>query len=177
MLFKFNIRNKTNHKMRFSILGCAIFLAIVPFAKTHGFSLSSLQNLPGFAVNVLRLTPDAEKLGVTQEKLREVLVKHLREAGLPLVSEEKLTTLPGHPILELTVLLRKVRDGSGYIFSINLSLQEMVSLERPTENLAGIYAPTWEKTILGMTNKKYYIEVGARQLLDRFAQEYKAENL
>ena len=177
MLFKFNITNMSKHKNRFSILGCAIFLAFLPIEKTFGFSLSSLQNLPGFSVNVLKLTPDAEKLGVTQEKLREVLVKHLQEAGLPVVSEEKSSSLPGKPILELTVILRKVRDGSSYIFSINLALQKMVSLERPTDNLAGIYAPTWEKTILGMTNKKYYIEVGTRQLLDRFAQEYKVENL
>ncbi len=154
-----------------------LLLTLLPIEKTLGFSLSSLQNLPGFGVNVRPLTPDAEKLGVTGERLQEVLTLHLEELGLPLLTDEKLSAIPGKPILELTVLLRKVRDGSGYIFSINLALQEMVSLERPTENLAGIYAPTWEKTILGITNKKTYLEVGVRQLLDRFAQEYKAENL
>ncbi len=177
MLFKFNITNKWINKRLCQFWGFALLLAIHPIAETHGFSLSSLQNLPGFGVNVNRMTFDAEELGVSQEGLQKLIVDHLKKIDLNVYTEEKLSRAPGKPILELAVLLRKVKDGSGYIFSLRLALQEMVSLERPTDNLAGIYAPTWEKTILGITNKKSYLDMGVRQLLDRFAQEYQAENL
>ena len=154
-----------------AILGMAA-LPSVGFA----FSMSSLQNLPGVGVNVKQLPPDALKLGVSKETLRAVLAGGLTEAGVPVFDADRLQTVPGAPILELSVLVRKGRGGDSFIFSARLSLQEMVSLDRPTENLASIYAPTWEKHVLGVTDQEVFVRRAARQLLARFVREYKEEN-
>ena len=156
-------------------LGAIIGMAALP-SVGFAFSMSSLQNLPGVGVNVKRLPPDALKLGVSEATLRAVLADGLTEAGVPLYDGDKLNTAPGAPILELSVLVKKVRGEDSFIFSARLSLQEMVSLERPTENLASIYAPTWEKHVLGVTDHAAYVRSAARQLLARFVKEYREEN-
>lgn len=150
-------------------------LAIQP-VLLDAMSMSTLQNLPGVGVQVQQLNTDALDFGLSEDELRELLAETLNEAGVTVYSEEKLSTAPGSPTLELKILMRQVRGESSYIFSIELALQEMVSLERPTESLEAIYAPTWEKTVLGITNQKTYVKVGVRKLLERFIQEYKREN-
>ena len=151
-----------------------VFLA--PWQSAFSMSMSTLQNLSGVGVNVKILNKDARKLGLKEEDLLDLLKVQLQLAHIKVYNEDELYDLPGAPTLELSVLVQKMSDGSGYIFTTRLTLQERVKLERPTEALDTVFAPTWEKSVLGITSIKRYINRSVRGLSDRFVKEYKREN-
>ncbi len=157
---------------------CLILLVVsfAPWQAAFSLSMSTLQNLSGVGVSVKSLNKDARKLGLKEEDLRELLAVQLQLAQIKVYNEDELFKLPGAPTLELFVLVDEMEDGSGYIFTTRLSLQERVKLERPTEALDTVFAPTWEKSVLGITNLKKYINRSIRALADRFIKEYKQEN-
>ena len=162
-----------NKAFLYSVL---ILIFIVPWQSAFSVSMSTLQNLPGVGVSVRRLNKDARKLGLSEEDLRDLLAVQLQLAHIKVYSEDELYELPGAPTLELFVLVQEMNDGSGFIFTTRLSLQERVNLERPTEALDSVFAPTWEKSVLGITNIKKYVDRSVRALSGRFVKEYKQEN-
>ena len=149
---------------------------IVPWQAAFSLSMSTLQNLSGVGVSVKKLNKDGRKLGLKVEDLRDLLKIQLQLAHIKVYEDDELYELPGAPTLELFVLVTELKDGSGYIFTTRLSLQERVNLERPTEALGSLFAPTWEKTVLGITSLKKYINRSVRALSDRFVKEFKLEN-
>ena len=157
---------------------CLILLVVfvTPWQAAFSLSMSTLQNLSGVGVSVRILNRDARKLGLKEEDLRDLLAVQLQLAHIKVYNEDELFELPGAPTLELFVLVQEMPDGSGYIFTTRLSLQERVNLERPTESLDTVFAPTWEKSVLGITSIKKYINRSVRGLSDRFIKEYKREN-
>ena len=146
-------------------------------AAAFGFSMSTLQNLPGVGVSVKQLSPDAERLGVSGDALELLMESRLKSGAITVFPNDRVSDIPGAPLLELTVLVRKVEGESSYLFTARLALQEMVVMERPTQHLASIYAATWEKTILGITHQKGYVDGAVGQLIARFIREFKEENV
>ncbi len=157
---------------------CLMLLVVffVPRQKAFSMSMSTLQNLSGVGVGVKNLNKDGRKLGLKVEDLRDLLKVQLQLAHIKVYEDDELYELPGAPTLELFVLVQELDDGSGYIFTTRLSLQERVNLERPTEALGSIFAPTWEKSVLGITSLNKYINRSVRALASRFVKEYKLEN-
>jgi hypothetical protein len=160
------------------ITGLALFFCLLPSlcAAASGFSLSTLQDLPGVGISVKRMQTDAERLGLSEEGLKFLMERRLNDGGVPVFADSKASDMPGAPMLEVGILVRKMEGESTYLFTVRLALQEMVVLDRPTQNLASFYAPTWEKAVLGITNKKGYVEAAVGQLIARFVREYKEEN-
>ena len=144
--------------------------------QLRGVSLSSLQDLPGVGVDVADLPSAAMEFGLRKGPLMDIMRRALQKAEVPIYSEEELSAAPGSPILELKVMIGKLSGTSGYLYSARLELQEKIALERPTEHLISIYAPTWERTILGVTNGTAHIYVAVEKLLEWFVDEYRKEN-
>ena len=164
--------------MKNKTIPCLILLVVfvASWQAAYSMSMSTLQNLSGVGVNVRILNRDARKLGLKEEDLRDLLKVQLQLAHIKVYNEDELFELPGAPTLELFVLVDEMEDGRGYIYTTRLSLQERVRLERPTETLDTVFAPTWEKSVLGITSLKKYINRSVRALAGRFVKEYKQEN-
>jgi len=138
----------------------------------------SLRGLKAVVVTVKGISPEAERDGVTKDKLRTDVELKLRQAGIRVVAFEewKKTKEDGIGWLDLTVGALKNDSGTFYACDILLKLMQPVLLQR--DPLKKTFATTWSTGsvgIYGMMNLQgIRKEVGDK--VDEFTNSYLSVN-
>src|SRR2546425_3316356 len=83
--------------------------------KAEEGARETLRGLKGVGVVVERVSPDAERDGLTQSQLQTDVELRLRKAGIPALTQEECRATPGHPFLYVNVNTH--RDGFKYAFA------------------------------------------------------------
>ena len=120
------------------------------FAYTDNESTrSSLQGLKGMYVWVALSTPaikDLKKMGLSEEVIRTDVELQLRNAGINVIPEKDLYTIPGWPRLSVDILgcvtaVEPKTQDKVVAFAIRIELMQNTRLTRKSTQKA--YAVTW----------------------------------
>ena len=135
---------------------------------------NSLRGIKGIYLGVDPLNTEAIKLGLTDEALKKVLEEKLSSRGIKVLAQQDIKT----PIyLFLNVTLNHPPNAPFWVYSLTLSLKQMVSLRRdPSVQMA---APTWALTKNGLAGEKVFasaITKAAADVGDSFVTAFKAVN-
>jgi hypothetical protein len=137
--------------------------------------MSTLQSLPAVGVVVGPLPAAADALSIDEADLMDFVETLLKRNQVPTTGEEGLGREAGQPVLEVTLLLGKVR-GVSYLYAIDLELSELVIPVRPLESLEEIPAVTWKRQSAGIANRSQTIFDALEKMVEDFAAEYDREN-
>lgn len=153
-------------------LGFAAGSSVARAQSTADVSMSSLQDLPVFAVTVRGLSPDAEALGLNEKQLIELVSGPLTAAGAKVITPEANEKTPGRPSLEIAANVNKV-GAKAFLFVLQLQLREDAKLVRKTKNLDAIPVMTWEAQKTGYTSKPETVAADLTKLTEKFVAEWR----
>jgi len=105
-------------------------------ADDSAASRATLQGITAVAVVVESLDDDAKKIGLTEEAIRTDVELKLRLAGMRIVTQDDLLTLPGAPYLYVSVTVLPPEAGC-----ISVELNQSAVLRRNGESAFGV--TTW----------------------------------
>ncbi|HEY5551854.1 MAG TPA: hypothetical protein VIK52_08195 [Opitutaceae bacterium] len=157
------------------LLAIILTLAAPFVAGAQAQSMSTLQDLPSVAVTVRAITPDGERFGVNGETLTRVVTEALTAAGVTVAKPGEVTDVADMPTVEITAVVNRL-SGNGHIYTLRLTLRELVELKRKTKNLIDLGAVTWERETQGFTSNSDRVIASAMTLAERFATEWREAN-
>ncbi|MEE9214724.1 MAG: hypothetical protein V3U54_08035 [Thermodesulfobacteriota bacterium] len=100
----------------------------------------------GVGIEIDLDSPEAKKDGLNSQRLRQAVVKALKDANVKVISKLNIDKAPGKP--KLVVLINPVKHSGGmYSFTFIVSLDQEVNLSRDL-NLKGT-ASTWSVVATG----------------------------
>ena len=128
----------------------ALFLLTPVFTSAQSPSVESLRGLRGLHIDVLPIDKDAQADGLSADTIRNNVESALREAGIEVTEQEKLTD--GYASLSVAVDTVKHPQGV-YIYSVSVAVLQEVQITR--SNKPGLFvAETYGKRALGLTTPK-----------------------
>jgi hypothetical protein len=137
----------------------------------------SLTEIKALYVFVQGLTEDAEKAGLTKEKIQSYIEERLKQEGIRIVSEEEGARLAGKVVFYVNINAHKRTRTPAYVYHVDLGILQEVSLLRAPEiRTMGI---TWNKGRLGhcpSTALVNSVQETVGFLMDRFSEDYRAAN-
>lgn len=144
------------------------------FAQTPGGK--TLTGITGVAVSGEDVSPEAAQDGLNKAGLVTDTIQFLKSSGVNVLTDQQLNSAPGRPTLIISVNTLK-HAGGVYSYSVTLSLDQIVTLERDPDIRGS--APTWFVLATGAclpeelnTDVKAYV----RQLVQQFVTDYKIAN-
>ena len=134
----------------------------------------SLKGFPGIFVLVDKLQPDAELDGLSSSQIQTDVELRLKTAGVKVLTMEEMLKVPGMPTLFVDV--NTLKRQTSYLYSIEVSLQQNVRLDRDPTDL--FIAPTWKIGAVGSVGATNIIQIGngIRDEVDRFINAYLSVN-
>jgi len=158
------------------ILVCAGGLLAASKLKDVVEQRDVLVGLQGVCVRVETLINEAKDVGSMNELTQTDIELKLRRAGIKVLSREEQLAAKWTPCLYINVNTLKWKDGGIIGFSIAVSLNERVFLERDPNILT--IAETWSVNNVrgaGSDNRKGVRE-SVKDLVDKFINDYLAAN-
>jgi len=146
----------------------------VVFAQTIGWERQSLRGLKGVYLVIAEVPPEAKREILTTNQLRTEVKLRLRKAGIQVLTwEEWLETL-GKPFLYVRVHSVKGGDLKSHVFSIDVSLEQEVSLMRSPDIKS--HAVTWKTSTIVIVNNLRLLSIRNKVvgLIDKFTKDYLA---
>jgi len=154
-------------------------------APADSFALSCgdcLKGLEGVEVLVEEVKAELEDYNLTAIQIQTEVEAKIREAEIKILSKEENEKVQPlrKPYLYVKINSLKLpwtREVVAY--NIEVSLKQIVVLPgQPKSMRKSLYAPTWQKSIVGAATPKNFAEIrdGVRQLTDKFIKAYLAEN-
>ncbi len=125
------------------------------------------------------LDPEAEKDGLTKDRLQTDVELRLRKAGIQVLTKKQWLDAPGSPYLYVEVGTIKEKEGSLaglYTYSLSVSLSQKVALTRNPSMTR--HAPTWGVDVIGSVGADNLQSICDRlvNLVDKFINDYLAVN-
>lgn len=168
------------HRVMFSSL---LFLAMLgllaaqtAYSQDLGSRAQTLLGIEGVGVFGEEVDPEAVKDGLNKGELVTATIKDLKNAGIKVLTDQQLNSAPGRPTLVISVNTLK-HAGGVYSFTVSLSLDQIVTLER-NPAIRGP-APTWYVLATGAclpeelnTSVMLYV----KQLVQQFITDYLITN-
>ena len=153
----------------------ALAVCVLPLlASDDQIARNSLRGIKGIYVGVDPLGLEVRKLDLTDEALKKVMEDKLRAHGIHVLEKQDLKT----PIyLFINVTLNQPPNAPFWVYSITLSLKQMVSLRRDMS--IQVPAPTWALTKNGLAGERVFataITKAVADLGDKFIAAFKAVN-
>ena len=138
-------------------------------AADDSVSRSSLKGLKAIGVLVEKMSPEAEKEGLTQEQVQKDVELRLKDSGVPVAREAA-------GFLYVTVQPTRSPGASGYSYSVLLEFTQPVLLVRDTQIL--VLATTWSLFTTGTAaeGKLSLARVDVASLVDKFVNAYQSVN-
>lgn len=153
-----------------ALLAGALSLA----ASDDPLARNSLKGIKAIYVGVEPLSLEARKLGLTDEALKKTIEERLRARAIQVLEQQD----PKVPIyLFLDVTLNQPQGAPFWVYTMTLSLKQMVSLRR--DSAIQIPAPTWALSRNGVAGERVFagaLTKAASELTDRFTAAFKAVN-
>jgi len=165
----------------FAAIVCGASAAAV--AQDNPTSRLSLKGLDAVGVSVQPIGAAAEKAGLSQAQLQEMVETRLRRAGIGLLKPEEQLKRLRRPGLSVRVTTAPL-DAEEYIYSVRVELVQWVaSLDDPTLLVTAaipIPAATWSApTVLGITpaeTLKPDVEAAVAPMVDQFIDAFRKAN-
>jgi hypothetical protein len=135
---------------------CGLFLLFlltavsVASADRPDRAKETLRGLPGVAVVIEPLHPNAEQDGLTQRLLQDDVERRLRAAGVRVLTQEEWRNAPGSPYLYVNAAALKKSYGL-YAYAIEVRVNQLVTLIR--NHQIQEFAETWETREVGTVGK------------------------
>ncbi|MGH2359408.1 MAG: hypothetical protein ACRDGM_02550 [bacterium] len=135
--------------MRYAVVAAVILVLVWTaggFARTDEETMKeldreTLRGLQGVYVLVEHLEPTIERDGLRRDQIRTDVELRLRQAGIPVPTEEERLRTPGTPYLYIRVASHS--DSGLHAFHIAVELRQAVLLERNPAKFVGART-TWE---------------------------------
>ncbi len=106
----------------------------------------SLRGLPGVGVRIQPLSEDAQRLGISAERLEGLLRTRLKAADISLLSPVEQQRTAGRPGLSLHVAALSLENDE-FLYSVHLDLRQWVALlanpDATLETALSVPATTW----------------------------------
>jgi hypothetical protein len=153
----------------------AVALLLLP-GVSHALTLQqkALVGLKGVGVDVAKISPEAERLGLTAAQVKTDVELRLRKARVRVLTEKERLETPGNPFFHLVVTAGVSQDSASIAFSIGVELVEWVTLARGFETWGAI----WRKGAAGRggINNIGDIRGAVGDKVDEFINDYLAAN-
>jgi hypothetical protein len=154
---------------------CALTaLVLFGVAVSTGFALLSpeeidiLKGLDGVRVEIKRLKLEIERDGLFRSTLQTDAELKLQMAGVKVISEDGAADKPNIPCLYLN--LDALKCSLGYVYRIQLTLREMVTVTRKPVKTIGTTYRTTER--FGISTNLSEIREDAREVIDDFIKAW-----
>ena len=154
-----------------------LILAVAFFVQTGSLALAydseltrpALRGLKSFHVEIIGdPDPELEKLGLTHQQIKTDVELKLRLAGIGVIEEFDF------PVLDITINFINVKARQCYVYSIELSVSQVVFLQR--DRSISSVAKTWSIGGLGAGTKIKSIRNGIKDYTDKFINAYLSVN-
>lgn len=160
-------------RVLFSLL--AACSAAAPVLAQADAADKSLAGLTAVTVAADSLDPAVEREGLTRDLIQREVEQHLRDGGMSVLAPKEGQSAPGQARLYVGINIMKGSPGI-YNYSLELSLQERVKLEREPQTI--VTGETWSTGSIGMVGTA---RIGAlitkiTDLADDFLQAWRAMN-
>jgi hypothetical protein len=145
---------------------------------TTGFAFLSpeeteiLKGVDGVRVEIKRLKPEIERDGLFRSTLQTDAELKLQMAGIKVLSEDDAADRPNIPSLYLN--LDALKCSLGYVYRIQFTLREMVTLTRKPVKTLGTTYRTTER--FGISTNLSEIREDAREVVDDFIKAWMEAN-
>jgi hypothetical protein len=150
-----------------------LVISTCAFAVTRGGERRAiLRGLEGVRVVVERLKPEIERDGLFGSTLQTDAELSLQMAGIKVLSEEEWLKTPGAPYLYLKV--NAFQCARGYVYNINLTLEEQVKLVRNGLKVSATTSAIGHQ--LGITSSLSDIREEARDQVQEFIKAWQEAN-
>jgi len=158
----------------FALTTVALLLAVIApaFAFLDAEEQDILKGLDGVCVEVKRLRLEIERDGLFINTLQTDVELMLRMAGMKVLSDEEAATKPNSPCLYLN--LDAMKSSLGYVYRIQISLRERVTLVRKPVNVVGTTFRTSDRFTISPHLSE--IREDAREIVDEFVKAWMKAN-
>jgi hypothetical protein len=146
--------------------------------RAGGYPLPGLSGLDGISVVIEDLDKDAQKAGLTQERLETVVALRLRRAGIPIFKHS--TEQKGNPFLYVKVNALNIENSPLFAYTVNVELCQDVWIQRESPLEKNTFkgfsaATTGERRTMGYAGRSVFantvVEV-VEGFVDDFALAY-----
>jgi len=146
-----------------------------------GTARATLEGVTRVHVSIAGIPDTPDKTGLSAARIRAVLDRRLREAGIPVMKTVEYNLSREKPNLRVEVRVFESKSRAFpralYTYSVRLFFtQEVLLVRNPAKR---IMAPTWNTpSVLGLTADPglQVVEKHVNKLLERFIKDYRAAN-
>lgn len=161
------------------LITVAVLLLISPCVNSEFVAddRETLRGIKAIFVAIEHLRNEAEKFGLTKDKIRSDVELQLKMAGIKVVSKEEWLKIPGSPRLYININQVYNNQVGAFVCDINVNFNQMVYLERKPD--VSCMATTWWTTATGAVGVKEMekkIRETIKDQVDVFLNEYFAVN-
>ena len=142
------------------------------FALINEEQREVLRGLERVHVVIKRLKPEIEVDGLYRSTLQSDVELTLRMAGMKVLSEAESLQTSGTP--DLCLKVSALKCSGGYVFSIDLSLEEKVTLIRKNIQISATALKIGEQ--LGIAPRLSDIRDEVKDLIEEFVKAWRAAN-
>jgi hypothetical protein len=151
-----------------SLLLLATLASLPLFAGDTDAERATLRQLGVVQVRVSETGADLTTGGYTREMLQSDVEARLRQAGIPVVTQNDA------PIFYVSVNAVKGGLFSAYAYDVEVSVIQLVKLMRDPSIISP--APTWSLSQIGQAKKAREVREAVTPLVDRFVSLFRAMN-
>ena len=164
--------------MRYVMMAIVLVLTCLGLSTAQAgtaFERESLRGLPGVAIVIENIVPEAQAEGLTDEAIRTSVELILRSSGIRVLAESDNAKTPSAPWLYVGV--RTVKGKLAYATCTTVSLQQQVALvQRPKHTTD---ATTWQEGIVTVMSTRLLgslIPETIEPLVKSFANDFLSVN-
>ncbi len=153
-----------------------ITLPIVGIADFNESERATLEGIKGIYV-VEKISPEAEKDGLTGDLVRTDVELQLRKSGIRVLTKKEWLEAPGRPYLYVRVFALKYEEMPLYSVDITVAINQLVRLNR--DLTVSSVAVTWSNEVNGIVEDKKMkasVREQLKNLVDKFINDYLAVN-
>lgn len=167
------MRHAVHAVLTFSI---CFFLSSWSFAGDAEFERKTLKSLPGVLVNVR--WPDTFNMAVSKKTIQTDVELRLRKAGVRVLNNEEWLATTMNPTLLVSCDTIVSADKFQTIYSLDVALEQKVSLVRDPAIAESTLAITWSTSSIGLLGqfKLQLIRDSVNDQTDQFINAYLAAN-
>ena len=165
------------------LLPIVIAAVVTPGAlRAQDYDAASLAGLPGVFVSVHASGRDLPD-GLSDELLVSGIERDLRQAGVPVLTEDELRQAPGAPVLQVSVVTVLASNASGaplgFGYAIQVEVVQNVVLERETR-VRHVAGTTWRRpltvAVASVDGAARAVDHDVRAEVAQFAEAYRGAN-
>jgi hypothetical protein len=158
------------------LLAFSLVLATGAFAQKES-DKESLRGIAGMFVLVEDIDLDAQKDGLVRGQIQDSVEKHIRAAGIQILSLKTMFESQAQPYLYVNINASKSADGT-YVYNVSVTFRQMAILATAQDRKPRSVI-TWETSAIGMVERRRMsneIRSAINSRLDAFIKDFRSAN-